>query len=98
MGDDIPYHIPGTFKVGNVARACRVVAAHAWHEEWSIKHDSFVGLRVKIIEADSIRGYFCEARVNSVLVERAWFPSAALSPMGTSADPVVISVPSVEAT
>lgn len=91
MGDDLPYHIPGKFEVGNIVVVARTITeAHAWHDEWTSSHENFVGKLVRVTGLDPIRGYLCVKKELGAL----WFPSAALDEVSRMEIPV-ITVPAI---
>jgi hypothetical protein len=89
--DDIPFHIPTAFKVGErVTIAAEVKQAHAWHHEWSETHTRLVGKTGKISSVDQLRGF----RVVISNAATLDFPSPALARV-SGQDNCVIDVPGV---
>ena len=93
MEDNIPYHVPTAFKLGQRVRIKRVITkAHAWYGEWSDALLPLLGTVQTIRCITKLYGFYVGPRGSGLV---AWVPSPALEPV--SADSFVIEVPSVDA-
>lgn len=89
---ELPYHVPGTFKVGMKVRVVAALdAAHAWYNEPSPWTAEAVGQVVKIQSEDFLRGYLC----GTLSLKSFYLPSCALENCNRQSGPCVIEVPSV---
>ena len=89
---ELPYHVPGTFKVGTKVRVLTAIsAAHAWSGEPDDNAVAAVGQVVKIQSEDFLRGYLC----GTLSLKSFYLPSCALESCNKQSGPCVIEVPSV---
>lgn len=91
--DELPYHVPTAFKVGDRVRLVRQVkAAHAWYNEAEVDLSQLIGQVKQVKQADPMAGFLIGDKSGV-----AWVPSPALELVGPESS-TVIEVPAPTST
>ena len=89
--EELPYHVPTAFKVGDRVRlVSNVKAAHAWYGEPA---PLTLGVVHKVKQVDAMAGFLLGDKTTSV----AWVPSPALELVGPDST-VLVEVPAATST
>jgi hypothetical protein len=90
--EDIPYHIPSAFEIGNRVKIARKTAqVRAWYATWTDEMTNRIGRKFYVVAKDAISGFLCAERRNTTA--GWWYHSCALDL--AEQENIVIEVPSI---